>query len=367
MMLKRSWVEINLGNIISNYNIYKAQLPETQKIMAVVKADAYGHGEVNVAKCLQKEGCQHFAVSNIDEGITLRECGISGQILILGYTPTSLASELLNYDITQTLLDEDYAEKMSEKGIKAQFAVDTGMNRIGLDADDPEKCERTIRKYSNAFKLTGLFTHLCVADTQSEKEFTDLQIEKFKKVVDRVKNLKLPFIHCMNSAGGLWSNAYGNLVRLGIILYGLKPDFSNELPEGIKSALKWKSVISMIKNVHPGETIGYGRSYKADREMIVATIPTGYADGYNRILSNKGKVLINGKAAPIVGRVCMDQLMVDITDISEVGVEDEVTLLGDGYTPDDMARDIGTIGYEVICDIGKRVSKVYIDSDSISD
>ena len=357
-MLKRSWVEVNLDKIAKNYNICKAQLPATQEIMAVVKADGYGHGAVEVAKTVQALGCENFAVSNIEEAKQLRGNGVQGQILILGYTPLSSISDLLTYDLTQALLSEDYAEKLSGRGIKAQFAIDTGMNRIGLDADSPGNCERTIRKYFSLFKLTGLFTHLCVADIKAEKDFTDGQIDKFENVVDRVNDLDIQFIHCMNSAGGLWSNGYGNLARLGIVLYGLKPDYSNELPEGIKPALEWKSVISMIKAVHSGETIGYGRSYMVDKEMIVATIPTGYADGYNRKLSNNGKVLINGNEAPIVGRICMDQLMVDVTGL-DVKFEDEVTLLGNGYTADHMAQDIGTIGYEVVCDIGKRVSRIY--------
>jgi alanine racemase len=358
-MLRRSWVEVSLDVLETNYNIYKSQLPTTQEAMAVVKADAYGHGECKVAERLQKIGCKHFAVSNIDEGILLRKAGVKGQILILGYTPISSADDLLEYDITQTLLSEDYAERLKDKRIKAQFAIDTGMNRIGLDADNPDECERVIRKYAKAFDLTGLFTHLCVADTESERAFTSEQIEKFKTVAERIVDLELPYLHCMNSAGGLWCEPYGNLTRLGIVLYGLKPDYSNVLPAGIKPVLQWKSVVSMVKRVYPGETIGYGRTYKVKKEMVIATIPTGYADGYNRLLSNKGKVLINGRTAPIVGRVCMDQMMVDVTGL-DVSFEDEVTLLGEGYNADEMAQDIGTIGYEVICDISKRVPKLYI-------
>ena len=358
-MIKRSWVEVHLDKIAANYKIYKAQLPVTQEIMAVMKADGYGHEAVKVAKTVQAHGCKNFVVLNIEEAKQLRENGVHGQILILGYTPLVFIPDLLMYDLTQTLLSKDYAEKLSGRGIKAQFAIDMGMNRLGLDADNLESCENIIRKYSSAFEFTGLFTHLCVADTQSEEEFTNGQIAKFKGVVERVKDLQLPFIHCMDSAVGLWSNGYGNLVRLGIILYGLNPDYANELSEGIKPALECKSVVSMIKTVHPGETIGYGRSYMADKEMVVATIPTGYADGYNRKLSNKVKVLINGNEASIVGRICMDQMMVDVTGL-DVKFEDEVTLLGDGYIADDMAKDIGTIGYEIVCDIEKRVSKVYI-------
>ena len=250
IMYGRSWAEVNLETLAFNYKKYKSLMQNNQEIMAVVKADAYGHGEQKVAKRLQEAGCTNFAVSNFEEAISLREAGIRGQILILGYTPISLAPKLLEYDITQAILSEEYAELLSGKGIKAQFAIDAGMNRIGLDADNLEHCEQIIRKYNSSFQLTGLFTHLCVADTPSEKEFTELQIKKFKSVVESVSDLNLPYIHCLNY-WGLWAEPYGNLVRLGIIMYGLKPDYTNELPEGIKPCLKWKSVVSMIKKVYP--------------------------------------------------------------------------------------------------------------------
>ena len=249
--------------------------------------------------------------------------------------------------------------------IKCQYAIDTGMNRIGLDADEVESCEEEIRRVAEKLQLTGLFTHLCVADTPSEDGFTSLQQEKFKRVVEAVKDLHLPYIHSLNSAGGLWhQDGFSNLNRLGIIMYGLKPDYMNSLPAGIEPAMEWKSVISMVKSVHPGETIGYGRTYTVGKEMRIATIPTGYADGYNRALSNKGYVLINGRRAPIVGRVCMDQFMVDVTDIPGVKAYDEVVLIGKSgdeiLTADDMAQMVGTIGYEVVCDVGKRVQRVYL-------
>lgn len=368
-MYHRCWVEIDLIILLNNYRIFKEHLGKDQKVMAVVKADAYGHGAVKVAQTLCKEGCSDFAVSNIDEAIELREAGVQGQILILGYTPEERAEDLVKYDITQTLLSDEYAQTlagMNVKGIKAQFAIDTGMNRIGLDADDPLECERVIRKYDGSFLLDGIFTHLCVADTPSEQHFTDVQISKFKEVVARVSDMKLPYIHCLNSAGGLWQEHYGCFARLGIVLYGIKPDYLNTLPRGIKPALKWKSVVSMVKKVYKGESIGYGRSYMAFDDMMVATIPIGYADGYNRLLSNKGKVFINGKPAKILGRVCMDQMMVDVTDIPEAKLGMEVELLGDHYDADDMAQEIGIIGYTILCGISKRVTRIYIN-DSLQD
>lgn len=333
--------------------------------MAVVKADAYGHGDQVVAKYLSDRGIRHFAVSNIDEAIHIRTAGVEGQILILGYTPIDRAGELIEYDIIQTLLSEEYAKKLAATGflVKCQFAIDTGMRRIGLNADDPEYCEKVIREYSSRLKLNGLFTHLCVADTPEQNEFTEKQIRLFEVVAARVSDLNLS-CHCMNSAGGLWHSSNSScFVRLGIILYGLKPDYMNTLPEGIKPALSWKSVVSMVKSVQPGDTIGYGRSFIVDHPMTIATIPTGYADGYPRLLSNKGYVLINGKKALIVGRVCMDQMMVDVTDIPDVKFESEVVLIGESgdevITADDIANMIGTIGYEIVYGISKRVDRVY--------
>lgn len=288
--LQRSWVVISLSSLHSNIQIYSSQLPVTTQIMAVVKADAYGHGDKVVAEYLSDHGIRHFAVSNIDEAIHIRTAGVEGQILILGYTPIERAYDLVRFDITQTLLSEEYADKFAATGlpIKCQFAIDTGMRRIGLNVDNPEHCENVIREYSHKLNLNGLFTHLCAADSPEQNAFTEKQIRLFEEIAARIADLNLS-CHYMNSAGGLWhSSNVSCFTRLGIILYGLKPDYMNTLPEGIKPALTWKSVVSMVKSVRPGDTIGYGRSYVVDNPMTIATIPTGYADGYPRLLSNRG-------------------------------------------------------------------------------
>ncbi len=364
---RRSWLEISGETLLRNYKLYQSRLPAGMEIMAVVKADAYGHGDGFVSKLLADHGVEHFAVSNIDEAIHLRKAGVTGQILILGYTPISRASELVEHDITQALLSEDYAALLAAEGkpVKCQFALDTGMRRIGLNADDPDACEKVIREYAAKLPLDGLFTHLCVADTPAQDAFTERQIALFHTVVERVEDLKLPFCHCLNSAGGLWHNdASSCFARLGIILYGLKPDYLNTLPEGIEPAMSWKSVVSMVKDVQPGDTVGYGRTFTVEKPMTIATIPTGYADGYNRLLSNKGWVLIQGERAPIVGRICMDQMMVDVTGIPDVQIGTEVVLLGRSgselLTADDLAQLYGTIGYEVVCGINKRVDRFYL-------
>ena len=364
----RSWVEISKNALLNNFNAYKVQLSDNMNIMTVVKADAYGHGDRIIAKELSDIGVRFFAVSNIDEAIHIRKADVEGLILILGYTPIERANELLKYDITQTLLSEEYANRIASLNlpIKCQFALDTGMRRIGLNADNPECCEMIIREYANKLKLEGVFTHLCVADTPEQNVFTENQIRKFEQICDRIADLSLPYCHCMNSAGGLWHySKYSCFARLGIILYGLKPDYLNTLPKGIEPVMTWKSVVSMVKAVNPCDTIGYGRSFVVNKPMTIATIPTGYADGYSRLLSNKGWVLINGMKAPIVGRVCMDQMMVDITNIPDVELNTEVVLIGKSgkevITADDLAHLYGTIGYEIVCSINKRVDRIYVD------
>ena len=369
-MLKRSWVEISISTLLKNVEIYSKSIQNNSSILAVVKSDAYGHGAVAISKALQKNGIGSFAVSNVIEAIELRKAGIKGQILVLGYTPIENLELLVQYDVTQALISEEYTEDLIASGykIKCQYAIDTGMNRIGIDSEKITYCERCIRKAWEHLNLTGMFTHLCVADNPLEDVFTKWQQNQFKILADCVKDLQLPYIHSLNSAGGLWhQDGVSNLNRLGIVMYGLKPDYMNSLPDGIKPVMEWKSVISMIKEVHRGETIGYGRSYTVEKKITVATIPTGYADGYNRKLSNIGYVLIHGKKASIVGRICMDQFMVDISNIPEAKVYDEVVLIGKSgeemFNADDMAQMLGTIGYEVICDVGKRVQRIIIDEE----
>lgn len=374
---KRSWIEINLSQLRANYEIYKKSLKRNAEIMAVIKADAYGHGDVQVARMLSGLGVKLFAVSNIDEAVGLREAGIKGEILILGYSSPVYTQTLCDLDLTQAVVSETYAAQLANTGfpVKCQFAIDTGMNRIGIDGDDAKHCEQVIRNYKEKLKVNGFFTHLCVADSddESDKEFTSGQLTKFKTIVDLVADLNLPYKHCFNSAGGLryldesdYFSGFGEIVRLGIVLYGLKPDIRNVIPEGIAPALTWKSVLSMVKPVHAGEYIGYGRTFKVERESLIATVATGYADGLSRHLSNRGFVMINGQRAPIVGKICMDQTLVDVTDIPDVAIGMHAILLGKSgqlkYSADDMALDLGTIGYEVMCNIAKRVQRFYVNS-----
>ena len=374
LKLDRSWIEVDLIQLVENHKAYINALPKDFEIMSVVKADAYGHGAVSVVNALSKTGVSKFAVSNLNEAIELREAGINGEILILGYTSAALAEEIYKYDLIQTIVSEEHAVKLAEatkQRLKCHIAIDTGMNRIGLDADNPTECGRIIRKYYSVFDVCGIYTHLCVADSDNPEDiaFTLTQIDKFRDVCEEISDLEIKDIHCCNSAAGLFyskfvADKFGGrgIVRTGIVLYGLKPDISNEIPSEIKPVLTWKTTVSMVKTVRVGEFIGYGRTYRADRTMKIATLSTGYADGYRRDLSNKGYVLIHGKRAPIVGRICMDQMMVDVTKITDVQIGDTATLIGEdgqlSISADELAASINTIGYEFVCGISKRVQRI---------
>ncbi len=359
--LYRSWTVINIEQIVKNYIIYK----ETAKsdIIAVVKANAYGHGDSEVSHALEDAGVSFFAVSNIIEGINLRKSGVKGKILILGYTPKSHLYLLEEYSLIQTIVSEKYLEELkiyAPKDTEYHLAVDTGMHRIGIPAENTVKM---LKNYEKTLKITGIFTHLSVADSEREEDkgFTDKSLDVFYEIAESVKS---KHIHCLNSAGGLkYNKTPFNTVRLGISLYGYPPSEDFILPKGIAPALEWKTKTACILDVKAGESIGYGRSYTAKRNMKVATLMTGYADGYPRMLSNKGKVLINGEFAHVVGKVCMDMMMVDVTDIKNVKPGDTAVLIGKSgdkkITADDIARPAETISYEILTGISARVQKLY--------
>ncbi len=372
--LKRAWTEIHLDRIKANIENYRKFLKPETELLCVVKANCYGNGDDAVVPYLENElGINWFAVSNIEEAKHLRDIGISGEILILGYTPPEYAKELIDYDIIQALTDESHAEELSKcspvgKRVRAHCALDTGMTRIGVCESTIEKSCDTIERISKlrGIQLEGIFTHFASADSDDEDDinYTKKQAEQITYAAKELKKrlVVLNQIHFLNSAGGVYhSNGESTLARLGIIMYGLKPNSALDVPFKLEPSLDFKACVSMVKEVDSGVFVSYGRTYTTSKHTKIATIPVGYADGYPRFLSNKGEVLIHGKRAKIIGRVCMDQLMCDVTGI-DVKVNDTVTLIGtDGnetITADDIA-DIGsTIGYEVICNISKRVPRV---------
>jgi alanine racemase len=354
-------------------------LPATTGIMGVVKADGYGHGAVPVARAMDPY-VEGYAVSNIDEGISLRRHGIKKPILILGVTHSQRFEDLLRYDIQPAMFRLKEAKELSElaaeqgKKAKIHLALDTGMSRIGMQPDRESAKEAAQMAALYGIELEGLFTHFARAD-EADKSFYQTQFERYQEFLSYLKEygVMIPVRHCSNSAGiveNLDSNQM-DMVRAGICIYGLYP--SDEVDRNrvkLTPAMEIKSFITYIKEIAPGTPVSYGSTFVSEHAMRVATIPTGYADGYNRGLSNRGSVLIRGKRAKILGRICMDQFMVDVTDIPEAEEDDEVTLIGkdgeDEITVEEMAACFGGFHYEIICDIGKRVPRVYIQNGRIA-
>lgn len=372
---KRTWAEIDLDAAERNLNILKGFIDkEKTRPCCVLKAFGYGHGDTVLMKLYQLLGVDFFAVSNIDEAIGLRKNGCTGDILILGYTDDAYAAELAEYDIIQAAVSAEYARELSaaaEKPVRVHIKLDTGMGRIGLIAKDREKCLEEIAQIKKLPKLVpeGIFTHFAVADSLEEEScgYTDMQKELFFSIAEEAGGFKE--VHCLNSAGAeLHYDSRSTLARFGILLYGLNPDTSLEMPKGIEPVMEVKTVIGYIKELHKGDCVSYGRTFTAQRDMRAATLPIGYADGYPRLLSNRGEVIICGKRAKILGRVCMDQMIVDITDIPEAKIGTEVTVFGRGeITADDIAALCGSIGYEIICAVSPRVPRVYLKNGKIVD
>ncbi len=371
--LKRAWAEISLMNLESNISLIKKLAGNSTDIMAVVKADAYGHGEGEICHCLEKSGVKYFAVSNLDEALQVRGFCPESEILILGYTPPEYAEQLAENNIIQGVISREYALELvsNYKGVRCHIKIDTGMGRIGLKYNTPEECAKEIKNIINIDGLNteGIYTHFAVADSDNEDniKYTDNQ-EKF--ILDTYdilesQNIHLNHVHFMNSAALCYrANPRSTLARAGIIMYGLCPNYPLTIPEGFKPVMSLKAVVSHVKTVHKGDCISYGRTFIAEHDMKIATVTIGYADGYSRLLSSKADVLLNGKRCRITGRICMDQLMIDVTG-NDAKEGDIVTLIGtDGnqtITADELASIYGTIGYEVVCGISKRVPRVYID------
>ncbi len=374
--LKRAWAEVSLAQLEKNVEIIKSLNSPDTEIMAVVKADAYGHGDEHIIKCLAgKCGIKYFAVSNLDEAIAVRNFCPEAEILILGYTPPEYAHEISMYNIIQGVVSYEYAEKLSRNTpapIRCHIKIDTGMGRIGLKYDTPEECADEIKKIMQIDKISaeGIYTHFAVADSDNPDNiaYTDNQEKFILDVYDELvaSGINLPHVHFMNSAATCYRNSpRSTLSRAGIILYGLHPDISLDIPDGLEPVMELKAVISQVKTVGAGTCISYGRTFTAQHEMRVATVTIGYADGYSRLLSSKGEVLVHGRRCKIVGRVCMDQLMIDVSEVPQAESGDIVTLIGrdgdDIITADELASIYGTIGYEVVCGISKRVPRIYID------
>lgn len=383
-MVKRTWAEISLNAIEHNYNVIRNKVADDTKVCCVIKADGYGHGAVELSQIYEKLGADFFAVSNIDEGIEIRKSGSKLPIVILGYTPVSEAENLAEYDISQAVFSLEYAKELSEKCVeedcicKMHIKVDSGMSRIGFMCQEFPRDEYSIEEICEAcclpnLEVEGLFTHFCVSDEDAEgREFTNKQYENFIHVRDSLKKrgVDISVVHCSNS-GAIedYPETCCDMVRAGIILYGLAP--SSKLADRLNlvPAMTLKTVVAFVKEVQKGATISYGRTFTADRKMKIATVPIGYADGFIRQNAKDGYMMVNGKKAKIVGRICMDQTMLDVTDIEGVKTGDEVVVFGTGEngepTADSLAENTGTINYETVCLVGKRVPRIYIKDGKI--
>lgn len=374
---ERTKVTINLDNIYDNVCEMKKCITGNAKSMFIIKADGYGHGAIQIMKYL-KDSVDAYGVAVIDEAVSLRENGCDKLILILGYTPKNCLKYVVKYDISQAITDYESAKLLSEEAVKQNKKVrihiklDTGMGRIGfLPGDEAVEIIKKISKLPNII-MEGCFTHFSKAD-EKDLSYTKKQFETYKEMISKLEDAGIIFEikHVCNTAAVIqFPEANLDMVRLGIGCYGLYPstDIDDSMIK-LKPAMGWKSIISHVKKVKEGTKISYGATYVTDEEKIIATVPVGYADGYPRALSNNGRVLINGKSAPIVGRVCMDQFMVDVTDIPNVNVEDEVTLVGcDGeemISVEEISVYGNSFNYEMICDVGKRVPREYCTNDGI--
>ena len=374
----RVYATVNLDAVASNMRSMRDNLPASTLIMGSVKADGYGHGSVPVAKTIEPY-VFGYAVATIDEGIILRRHGINKTILILGVTHESRYEDLLRYDIRTAMFQYEKAKKLSDLALKqgkkavVHLALDTGMSRIGMKADREHAKEAAAIAALEGIEVEGLFTHFARAD-ETDKSAYEEQYRRYKEFLGYLEELgvQIPIRHCSNSAGiveSLESN-HMDMVRAGIAIYGMYP--SDEVDHNsvkLTPAMEIKSCITYIKEIEAGTAVSYGGTFVADHTMKVATIPVGYGDGYVRSLSGKGDVLIHGKRAAILGRICMDQFMVDVTDIPDVQEDDEVTLLGsDGaecITMEELAEKSGGFHYEMICDIGKRIPRVYLKDGKV--
>ena len=368
----RTWCEVDLRAIRQNMINIRKKAGQGPKVMAVIKADGYGHGAAEIGQYIYDEA-DYFGVATIEEAVELREAGIDKPILVLGYTSPSLYGQNLKYDVEQTVYTMEAAEKISEEAVKSgrtariHIALDTGMTRIGVSPDEKGLAFVQAVQRLPGISVVGLFSHLSCAD-MADKTYTREQLARFDFFVELLEknHISIPVKHVCNSAGimELDDHRY-DMVRAGIILYGLYPseEVRKEALE-LAPAMEWKTHVVNIMEPEMNRGISYGATYVTDHPCRIATISIGYADGYPRSLSNKGWVLIHGKKAPIVGRVCMDQTMVDITDIPDVKMEDVVTLIGrDGeerISVEDMADLSGSFNYEFVCDVGQRVKRIYL-------
>lgn len=376
-IMREVWAEIDLDAVKFNIRNIKKKVGD-KEIIAVVKADAYGHGAIDLAPVLMGNGASKLAVAIITEALELIENNIDAPIMILGYTPLEYGDILIKNDIEQTVYDLEYAKGLSKialsfgKKAKIHIAIDTGMGRIGfLPSSESIKMIEEISELEG-ISIEGLFTHFATSDEEN-KEYTYEQFSKLNNIISKLKEIgiDIPLKHASNSGAIMdLPETYLDAVRAGIILYGYYPSEEvNKEYLDIRNVMTVKTKVCHIKELDKDMYVSYGRAFKTDKKSIIATLPIGYADGYSRLLSGKAKVIINGKLVPVVGRICMDQCMIDVTDAGKVKVGDEVIILGSEgdlkFNADNMAEAMGTINYEILCMIKQRIPRVYKENGKV--
>lgn len=376
--LKRTWAEINLNALAHNYNTLRERIGSNVKFLGVVKADAYGHGSVQVSRLLEKLGADYLAVSSIDEAIELRHNGITMPILILGYTPKEEVGELIKNNITQDVTCKAKALEYSEEAVKCNgtlkihIKVDTGMSRLGYLCDG-DYFDSGVEGICEGCELPGLmpegiFTHFAVSDEPGEecRAYTKHQFELFTSVIDAVEKKlgkKFQIRHCANTgAVAKYPETWLDMVRPGLLLYGYG-EFAEEL--GLKPVMSLKTTVSTIKTYPAGTAISYGGIYKTDKKTRMGVVPYGYADGFFRCLSNRYELMTSEGLVPQRGKICMDMCMIDLTDKMGVDVGSEVEIFGDNNPIEKMAELAGTIPYELTCAVSKRVPRIYMQDGKV--
>ena len=381
---RRLWAEVNMNSVRENYEAIRSAIGEGVKLCCVVKADGYGHGAVEICRLYHELGVDFLAVSNLDEALELRRADINEPILILGYTPANRCRDLYRQNISQAVYSLDYAKELSSwcgqfgVEVKAHIKVDTGMSRIGFFCQEFPRDDYSVEEIKEACKLPhiiteGIFTHFAEADSGSDGEdYTMKQYESFTHTVDEVEKSGVSFDirHCSNSGAIMdYPSMRMDMVRAGIILYGYAPSDKVRSQLELHPAMRLKTLISHVKTVKAGTCVSYGRTFTADHDMRIATVPVGYADGYIRAYAKDGYMFVwdktkkFGKNCRIIGRICMDQTMLDVTDFPEAEVGNVVVVFGNGNdgepTAEDVARWGDTISYEVLCAVSKRVPRLY--------
>jgi len=370
MLTRPVWAEIDLAAIAHNVREIKRLLKPGTQMMAVVKADAYGHGALPVARVALASGAERLAVAILNEALALREGGIRAPILILGYTPPEQAELLVRNEITQTVFTLDMARAVSQAAVKlgktarVHLKIDTGMSRIGVTPREAPDFAAAVAALPG-LEVEGVFTHMAAAD-EADKTYTRRQFALFQEAVEGMaaRGVQVALKHVANSPTTLdLAEMHLDMVRPGIILYGLWPSTEVRREIELRPAMQLKAKVAYVKEVPADTSVSYGRKFTTTAPTVIATLPIGYADGWSRLLSNRAEVLIHGRRAPVIGRVCMDQCMVDVTGIPGVQVGDEAVLFGrqgDQFLPvEEVAAKMGTINYEMVCLISKRVPRVY--------